>query len=1105
MKHDLIISDASTNTVCAEVFDACWKTFNSTAWNFNPETDLLAIALGISQPRIDKHFKPILEWARTASDSQEFLQKMASPGFSSIEKKDYLKIIRSLLGKAKGSDLTNDELWKFLKCLVVLNFDLETAGSRDTTYCWNRLLTLTKGQDPNQAIVLFNELNSVVKDFCRSAGSISQQTLRNRIGPRVSLKDAPNFILDLVHLRKHTDLVLASINDTIGLKVKLPRTEKVDELETIVKENEVIIISDEPMTGKSALLKLFANRLRLEGEVIDFSVARFTGSSLSAFLQSIQITNDLPSILSAIGSAPLRCILIDGLERAKEEDKKRILDDLILSVEEYNKSILDAKGHPDNCWRILCTCRSSETQNILLHTQFRKNLATNTIKTIELGKLSKEEIAEVSEKFPMIVDLVLKDNLKEFMSRPLILDILTLPNITLSSKPLPHSMTESWLLDWYWKEIVRLGEGTRHGIGHPDQRESIMLSLAMESLDGETIHLVDINKDADAIAGLISDRLLTKEGNSLRFAHDVIEDWALAILLRYNEKKLLEFLLKFNDRLSLTRPFALYAAHLLEYERSSDSWFNLLKSLESEKSLSPRWRQSALTVPLTSPMLQDLLPTIEPYLYGNSALLCDFLKFTRTICVKPDPAVYSLLYGLSEEALEQYLAYWTVPIASQWIPIIDLLLEKQEIIKDVVLMEFSFICEKWMTRTINDPDQSLRKKLATFSLNILNKGLLQEYEDQPKNRYILSALFAANCLPAEISNFVQLKALRNRNGEILGFEDLILEQGWIPICRFLPEIALNLLEAILCINPRRDRFGYHDLFELGIRYSHWNPPTYLEGPFLVFLRMHEEKGLELINAVVNHATEVWKKREANDNRQPLPQVIKLEDKNIELWGDEHVYQWYRYPNVAPDAVTCALMALEYWMNEQIKDSKKTPKQLFEMILTNTKSLSVVGVCSSVALANINLCKESILPILENPAFWITDVYRLGQDLTSENTIKTFANAFSFNRSQEQNSYRILIELARQPHRRLDYRSFILPILLGNNEVLKDRLKKAVGNFPNKVPIFYDDEKDNTDFLKQRLDIFRLLPAMLDIENYETCEFDGKTVIRFKLPAEVLRF
>ncbi len=1102
VKHDLFFSDAPTNDTFAEAINASWKTFIGTFWKFNQDTDRLCIALGISQPKIDKHFRPILEWARTSRDSDEFIKKVTTQGFSSKEKKGYLQIMRNLLSKAKGSDLTNDELWQFLKCLVVIDFDLENAGSRDTTNSWNRLLTTIKGQDSNQAIVLFNVLTAIVKEFASSAGSITLQALRARIDPKIPLNDIPDCTLDLANLRKHTDLILASINDAIGLKIKLPRIEKVDELEALVKDNEVVVISDEPMTGKSVLLKLLANRLRAEGEIIAFSVERFAGPTLGAFLQSLQIQNDLSAILSSIGGAPFRCILIDGIERAKDEEKKRILNDLILTIQSYNKLVLSVNRHKNNCWRIVCTCRSSECQNILIHTNFRENLANSTLKAIELGVISNEEIGEVQKQFPNLTDILSKENLKHFISRPLILDILTLPNITISSKHLPSKLTETWLLDWYWKEIVRLGEGNRYGLGQPDQREKIILNLAKKSLKGEIVQLDKINIDTEAVSGLISDRLLVKEGNTLRFAHDVIEDWAQSTLLKNSEQQLVQFLLDYKEPLSLVRPFSLYASSLLEQDQYPDKWLNLLKLLKDKRILSPHWLQLTLTAPLFSPMLEEILPKIKEHLFQDTELLSEFLKALRTSCVKPDSSIYSVFHGISQESFEQYLAYWTIPAANQWIPIIELMLQKQETIKDNVTDEFSFICEKWMTWSVNDTNQLLRQKIARFSLTILENGLLQVYEDQPKNRYILSVLYSANCLYEDASKFILTKALRDSDHKNYGFEELILEQGWIPICRFLPQIAVNLLKAILCDKRGNDRYEYHDFFELGMRYTRWNPPTYLEGPFLIFLRMHEEQGLELIHEVVNHATEVWKKREEHGNRQPLPQTLQLEGKNIELWGDEHVFQWYRYPNVAPNAITCALMALEHWMNEQVKNKEKIPKQLFKNVLMRTNSMAMVGVCSSVGLSNINASLEGILPILENPAIWIADIYRLGQDATAESSIKAFANYFSLNRTKEQNSYRILLELARQPHRRFDFRSFILPILLGPNEILRDRLQNAMCDFPNKIPIFFQDEKENTKLLNQRLDICKILAAQSDIKNYQTFEIEGKVGLQFKMPAEL---
>ncbi|MBN1245579.1 ATP-binding protein [Candidatus Bathyarchaeota archaeon] len=350
VKHNLIFSDSSTNEEFARVIGDCWKTFTSSmGWKFNQETDRLGIGLGIHQSKVDKHFKPLSEWARTSKDSAEFMYKVSSTIFSSNEKRKYLQIIKNLLTKTKGAAITDDEIWRFLKCLVVINFDLENAGSSDITYCQNRLLNQLKNRDEDSAKSLFDTLCYIVKTYARSAGSINIKILRNQMPEDILLEDAPNCALDLARLRKHSDMVLDSISDSIGLKVRLPRNEKIDELEAAIKENEVVVISGEPMVGKSVLLKLFANRLRSEGDVFVFSVGRFQYGTLDNFLRSIHVQNDLDTLLYSVGSAPIRCILVDGLERAIDEDKRRILKDLILAVRKYNDTILTHGGHKQNC------------------------------------------------------------------------------------------------------------------------------------------------------------------------------------------------------------------------------------------------------------------------------------------------------------------------------------------------------------------------------------------------------------------------------------------------------------------------------------------------------------------------------------------------------------------------------------------------------------------------------------------------------------------------------------------------------------------------------------------------------------------------------------
>ena len=1104
VKHELTFSDSDSNKEFARVMDDCWKTFNSSlGWEFNQETDRLGIGIGVYQTKVDRYLRPLLEWARTSKDSSEFLQNVPLQNFSSDPKRKYLEIIRNPISKSKGNEVTDDEIWKFLKCLVVIHFDLESAGSRDSVYCRNHLLDQLKNRDEGQAISLFKTLTSIVAEYARSAGSIDANTLRTEIPSSITLKDHPMFTSDIASLRKHTDIVLESIPDTIGGKVRLPRNELLDLIETSIKGNDVVVISGEPMRGKSVLLKLLANRLRSEREIIALSVERLSGTTAENFLHNIRIKNDFQSILFAMGTAPLRCILIDGLERVRgDEDRRRVLNDLIIEVHKYNKSTLAKGGHQDNCWKIVFACRELETTDVLWDLETRKNLADNSLEMVKVGSLSDDEVAEVVDQLPQLKELASQGHLKEILSFPLVLDILARPHLPPLSERIPPVITETWLLDWFWNGVVRLGDRLRPDKGNPDTRERLLIRIARQSVGGGDFITVSDDMDFEAVSGLVSDRLIIKEDNHIRFAHDVYDDWALALLLKHNNRDIPGFLTEIGEPLRLVRAFRLYTSGLLEVKQSPETWLNLLAALEGERTLSPRWYQIALTAPLFSPLLNEILPRIQPCLLENdAALLSKFLKALRTICVQPSPRAYTTFGDLPPAELEKYLAYWTIPIWKQWTPVIRLVLQNPSVINDEVALEFSHIAEKWMTTP--EKDKLFRKEIANLSLKILNDGLLQSYKEEPRNQYITSVLWAADCLPDQIDDFIKQNALKDRENENYGFEELILNGGWIPLCKHLPKTAVELLESILCEKLEPDRFGsYCQLFGdlgIGIGFAKWNPPTYFKGPFLDLLRLHSDEGLELIHRVTNHATRCWKMREELDfgkGRKPIPQIITLKNEVIEVWGAENVYCWYRYLSVAPNAITCSLMALEYWMNEQLQKGTD-PQELFERVLQDTESVAVVGVCSFVALANEKICREAVIPILENPAFWIMDTHRFTQDLMGESSV-------NFSWGTDKADYKILLDLAKQPHRKFDIRSFVLPILSSGSEKYSQRLQNAMRAFPDNLPFLYEDEKKDDYTVHKRLETCKIWASLAELENYGAVEtgVEGQIEIQFNLPVEL---
>lgn len=1112
LKHDL--SFTKSDETFARVIADCWLVFtNAMGWRFNPDTDRIGIGLGVYQTKLDAHFRPLLEWARTEQTAAAFFQKIATSRFSSAEKREYVALLRELLAEHTGSDVTDDELWRFLKCLIVLHFDLENAGSRDATHSWNALLDLLEVRSDAQARVLFDALCAVVAKHNRTAGSLNLGMVRAELPSDLRLKDQPQYGNDLGRLRRHSQATLAAISNTIGLQVQLPRSQTTDEVMTRIREKDVVVITGEPMVGKSGLLKLLAGRIQLEGEVFAFGVEEFgSAATLVAFLHTNHITHDFSELLAATGDATHRCILIDGLERATTESKRRVINDLLIAVRQYNERLTAHGGAPEYRWRIVFTARSQEAQNVLVHLNTRQSLQEETLAFVTVGALTDDELAEVVAQLPKLKDIAASGHLKDILSRPLVLDILTLPDITLPAEQLPARMTETWLLDWFWSQVVRRADEARPGRGHPDMREELLIQQAMQVL-GRPSPAGD--GDAEALTGLLSDRLLLRVDGALRFGHDALEDWSLAVILRSHLSKLGPYLLESGEPLRASRAFQLATVRALEVQHDIPAWLRTLRELDQTPGLSPRWYQLALSALLSSDLIANLLPRLQEDLFAeDNALLCRVLRTLRMIEVQPSPSVYAL-GDLPEDELEKYLAYWNMPVWRRWMPVIRFVLAHRQELTSKGVLEFSYVARKWLENT--EGNQLFRRELAAYAIALLRPLMMRRswserdeadlsYEEEGHLRENLShsVLRAADCLPDEVEAFIREFGLRTEDRDQYDLEDIILREGfgWVPLCRHLPDLAVEVIEGIICNKIEPDHFGSYDylFMELGISsLRRDNPPTPDKGPFRAFLRFHEEQGLTLIHRVVNHATRIWVMREQMEwGRHPVPQVLSLPGGDAEVWGHAQVYQWFRYPSNGPDPVTCALMALEAWMHEQV-EAGADPKTLFERVLRPTNSVAIVGVCMSVALAHIEKSLEAVVPFIERPAFWEMDIARFTQDMTAASSTQMFSEYFSL--GNDKSDYQTLLATARQPQRSREMRHFVLAFLMQSPPDVCERVQAAIRAFPENPPLYYEEERERDDIRQARIVTMRLWAALAERENYEVEALEDRSAIaiQFKLP------
>jgi len=188
------------------------------------------------------------------------------------------------------------------------------------------------------------------------------------------------------------------------------------------------------------------------------------------------------------------------------------------------------------------------------------------------------------------------------------------------------------------------------------------------------------------------------------------------------------------------------------------------------------------------------------------------------------------------------------------------------------------------------------------------------------------------------------------------------------------EAAREVLLAVCIEEPKpEDPFGYSGLMmdHLGTEYCPgMHPPMFLRGPFLQFLRLKPEVGLDTVIRLVNFATDRWLESQerwhAHEGREvdaSLYQVsLHLGSEGAALTGDHRVYGWFRNHWISAGLVVSALMACEKWLYETL-DAGRDIEEFVRRVLRGSRSVAFAGLLAEVAKKQHSLLAGPLLPLL----------------------------------------------------------------------------------------------------------------------------------------------
>ena len=197
-----------------------------------------------------------------------------------------------------------------------------------------------------------------------------------------------------------------------------------------------------------------------------------------------------------------------------------------------------------------------------------------------------------------------------------------------------------------------------------------------------------------------------------------------------------------------------------------------------------------------------------------------------------------------------------------------------------------------------------------------------------------------------------------------------------PLIEMRPDVAREVLLALCIEQPTPDDEYLHERLLEHFDTEPWiegSPPMYFRGPFLDFLHLRPEQGLEAVLRLVNFATERWQpwerrcRQQYDKPSQVFSVTVHLPDGPAEWLGDMRVYGWYRNRLLDANAVASALMALEKWLYEELEQGNNIDRWI-DTIAKRSRSVAFAGVLSAVGR------KEPRL--LEGALRWLLGVWQI---------------------------------------------------------------------------------------------------------------------------------
>lgn len=1066
IKHNLVFSDSDSNSTFKEVITGFWKDFNNTSI-FDRNKDMLLIIKSGLNNQERNHVKSLLNWAKNHHDADSFYKEVNRIK----EKKNYLEIFRSVVKQANsGNTITDDELWQFLKCVDVLDYDFQNQGSVDETYFIN-LIRLSKSNTSTiNENEIWNTIYSIVAKYNPDGGSITIDSIKEQdVYKYFDIQKLNPISKSIVKLQSDSSLILSPLKNTVdGLHIE--RLELCSGIYNTINSNPITIITGNPGVGKSAIIKDVLNINYSNANVFVFRADQFNESHLSHVFSNEGILESIQDIISYMALVPEKLIIIDSLEKLLEGDPENAFKQL-LEILSRNSDI-----------KIVATSRKYAIDLIIQ----KFGISNNRYNSIEVPELNDDEFKIILDKFPQLISINTSPRLNRFLRVPKYLDFI-IESLRKDSSDY-SALTTTDFKKKLWSNIIENITVRQNGIDR--KRNDAFLNVAIKRAKRMKLFVEPDSGFEDGVEALERDNVIFRDGIDYKFSptHDILEDWAL---VKYVENKYDEYGTSktFFDNLgnepSFRRAFRLWIEEsLYENNQKVDA---LITLTINNTTIEKYWADELLVAIFKSDECQSFFIDFEGTLLENEGVFLNrCIHLIRTACKESNKFDSLLPVGAGWREIIFFISrninqldryrFSIINLLNDWD--LDFVLKRNKsedeciAVKKIILYYISQIessDEFWMDDMGRKKADELIFMLFNLSkvshteiTNLINKSLQWKERDSESDWRLNSfyknvinkclsgteTFILAEELPDLIINAAWHKwKLKKKNDDS--------ENGYLPHFRSQSRLSPEECWGI------RDRF---DFFPSGV----------YKTPIYNLLRCHPIKALKFITEFINYSVDFYLKADG-EYKHELKQIeVELNDGTIvKQWGTAELWLAYRGTSVTHDLLSSILMSLEKYLFEMSSKktdiSKENLKFVFDYLLRNSNNIFITSVLSSVTIAYPKEVGNAMLPLLSVMDFYFWDRER---SLHENSVLAPIDRKIPFAQKERYESNQL-------PHRRaymrglgdfiIDYQ-FKIGILNKEIHQVFDKLKKKI---------------DSNDVIANKT------ITEIDIRNFKVGEYDEK--------------